>query len=164
MVIKRALSAFLGGLLVISLLVSCSGERSFNHCELYITLPREFEDVGSSDSFDLLLSNGDVSIGIARMSFSAALNNGIADTLTDMAFAEFFIAQSGKQLTVYNRKGVPYVSYSEAHDGKEYYCMASFHRSLYAYFFVLYSTDYDKADTWREDFLNIATDVRFVYE
>ena len=86
--IKRVLSLFLGMAMLLSLLVSCSSERIFNHCELYLTLSRDFEDVGSSDSFDLLLSNGDVSVGVARISFAAAYENGISDTLTDRAFAD----------------------------------------------------------------------------
>lgn len=150
-------------LLILSLLFSCSDERSFNHCELYITLPEDFEDVGSSDSFDLLLSNGEVSVGIARISFTAGYNQGIPDTLTDKAFGEFFIKQSGKSLTVYTYGGVPYVSYTEIQDGEPYYCLASFYRSLHAYFFILYSTDGALEDKWREDFLKFATGVSFKY-
>lgn len=144
--------------------MSCSNERSFNHCELYITLNEDFADVGSSNNFDLLLSNGDVSVGISRMTFSAAYDNGIPDTLTDKAFAEYFLKESGKELTVYTRDGVPYFSYTEALGEREYYCVATFYRSLYAYFLVLYSTDAELSDTWREDFLKFATGVHFVYE
>ena len=162
--IRRTLLTLCSILLVISLITSCSDYKTFNHCELYIRLPSEFEDVGATDSFDLLMSNGDVSVGVSRMSFGAAYENGIPDTLTDKAFAEYFLMQSGKVLTVYTRDGVPYFSYTEELDGNEYYCVATFYRSLYAYFLVLYSTDAHLSEVWREPFLEFATDVTFKYD
>ena len=161
--IRRTIFAILSILLIISVISSCSDYKTFDHCELYIRLPSDFEDVGASDNFDLLISNGDVSVGVSRISFTAAYNNGIPDTLTDKAFAEYFLAQIGKELTVYTRDGVPYVSYTEEHGSRQYYCVATFYRSLYAYFLVLYSTDAHLGDEWRELFLEFATDVTFKY-
>ena len=138
--------------------------KSFNHCELYLNLPGDFEVTEGSESFDLVLSNGTASVAVARISFIAGYNQGIPDTLTAKAFADFFMIQSGIESTVHVRETIPYYSYKQSTGNVEYYCLASFYRTMYAYFIVLYSVKADLEEEWRESFMSYMMDVRIIYD
>ena len=160
--IKRAISLLLVLTAVLTLLVSCSDERDFTHCEITLTLPKDFKE-RESENFDLLVSNGEAFIGISRITFIAGFNQGIPETYTAKQFASFFMYNSGKEAELYTYGDVPYYSYIEESGSKTLYCLATFYRTRYAYIYVLYSTEESKESKWREQFLSYATSVSFDY-
>ena len=160
--IKRTVSLFLMLITVATLLVSCSDERDFTHCEITLTLPKDFKE-RESENFDLLISNGEATVGVSRITFIAGFNQGIPETYTAKQFASFFMYHSGKSKELYNYGGVPYYSYTEESGAKTLYCLATFYRTRYAYIYVLYSTDASKESEWRESFLKCAATAVFDY-
>lgn len=160
--IKRVISFFLVLLTVAAALVSCSDECAFTHCEITLTLPKDFGE-RESENFDLLLSNGEATVGISRITFIAGFNQGIPETYTAKQFASFFMYKSGKDAEIYSYGDVPYYSYTEDSGSKTLYCLATFYRTRYAYIYVLYSTDESKESEWREKFLSYATSASFDY-
>lgn len=160
--IKRAISLILVLAALAALLVSCSDERDFTHCELTLTLPKDFEE-RKSDNFDLLVTNGEATVGILRITFNAAFNQGIPETFTAKQFASFFMYNSKKEAELYTFDGVPYYSYIESSGSKSLFCLATFYRTQYAYIYVLYSTEKSKESEWRENFLSYAVSASFDY-
>ena len=160
--IKRVLSLILALMTVTALLVSCSDYSSFTHCEITFTLPNDFE-VRESENFDLLISNGEATVAVSRVTFSAGFNQGIPETYTAKQFASFFMYNTKTEAEIYTFDGVPYYSYIDESGTRALFCLATFYRTRYAYIYVLYSTDASKENEWREKFLSYATSVSFDY-
>ena len=76
MTVRRVIAVLAVILILISALASCADEREFSHCELTLTVPRDFKKQ-SSDSYDLLVGNGKVAAGLTRITFIAGVNQGI---------------------------------------------------------------------------------------
>ena len=136
----RSLSLFLILTSIISLLTSCKDEaKEFVHCEMTLVLDESFSEE-ESESFDLLLSNGDIVVSLIRISFEAGYGQGISDTYTAKGFAAFFLNKSGKEATLCEEGSVPYYVYTEStEDGAEISYTVSFYRSFNAYFVVTYA-------------------------
>ena len=160
--IKRFLAALL---LIASTVafVACSREKSFRHCEIVITLPSDFEDKGESQNFDMLLSNGVASVGIARITFVAGINMGIPETYSAKEFARYFMYSTEVDAEVYFYGDMPYYSYYDESTGDKMFCLATFYRTLYAYVYVVYAVEESFESEWREKFLDIGKNVVFDY-
>ena len=156
---KRVVSLFLLLFLGFSL-IGCGDSGVFTHCELSIPLDESFREK-ESDSFDLLISDGQVAVGVTRLSFIAALNQGISDTYTAKGFAAFFMHESGKsdKLDVY--EDVPYYTYTEQGENTEMFYTAAFYRSMNAYFIVIFGCPADLSDERAEDMLKYAAGAYF---
>ena len=90
----KRLVIFLLLLLIPSSVVSCSREVKMEHCELGITLSRDFEEVSDSD-YDVAYSDGELVVGFTRISFAAAANEGIPASLSEIAFARLYADKVG---------------------------------------------------------------------
>ena len=151
----RITAFFLICLILISQLIGCSDSKSFSHCELTLVLDKDFSRE-ESEEFDLLLSNGELVLGVNRISFAAGLNQGISDTYTDKGFAAFFMHESGKSENLLMHGSIPYYTYTENGEGSDYFYTVTFYRSKHAYFTVAYVTESDKKELWSERILKFA--------
>lgn len=123
--------------LILSLfLFSCKKEVVMEHCEVRMTLSREFERIENSD-FDVAYSDGELVIGFTRISYSAAATEGIPASLSEEAFARLYADKVGLSRDLISSYGdFTYLS-----------CMLeSYHRSTdvfirtpYAYFIVSFT-------------------------
>ena len=144
---KRILSLSFLLLFVISFLTSCGGVKEFTHCELTLPLGRDFEEKESTD-YDLLLSDGKIAVAVTRITFIAGYNQGIPDTYSAKAFANFFMKKSGNGDTVLMLGDVPYFTYTADGKNTEMFYLVTFYRSLNAYFIVTYaSKEQDREET-----------------
>lgn len=158
--LKRILSLILTVGLLIPSLISCDDTREFSHSELVISLPSGFYKEDSSE-YDLVLTDGESSVGIMRISLSAAFESGIPDTLSPLDFAEYMLKKSGIDGAVYSYGDVPYYTVTVNGGGGEYYSLYTFYRSKYAYFAIVFSCPKRLEDEWREKFFSYADTVAF---
>ena len=152
--IKRFFALFL---LVASLLfvTSCKDVRA-GWCELWLVFPHSYEKIETDGSFDAAYSDGEAVVGITRMSFEAAIDDGIPTTLTPLRFAEEYKSRVGlDDYTVKERGDVPYLVYYTREDDGIYTHLASFYKSYYAYFAVTFVCKSDVEDSYLEDFYEI---------
>ena len=120
--------------------VSCgSSPVTYSHCELSVTVDPDYEKRESED-FDLLISNGETAIGVFRISFLAALDQGISDTYTAKGFAAYCMNKTGKSDTLLMRGDVPYYTYVEHRTSGDVYYTVSYFRSMHAYFEVAFAS------------------------
>ena len=158
--IKRLLIALLT-LSVVFSTVSCGEDtESFACSELTLVMPSDFYEA-EDDEYDMLLTNGRATAAVTRISFLAAMQQGIPETYTDGEFAEFFMNKTGADSTVYVYGDTPYYTYNYVAGTTSVFCTAAFYKTPYAYFFVLFSTPSAYEDEWREKFLEIADSVIF---
>ena len=104
------------------------------HCELGILLPHGFEEYKGESTFDAAATNGEIIVGITRISFAAAIEDGIPATLDTDKFAREYMARAGhsEQLCMYG--DVPYYCYNDA--AYSYYY--TFYKSPHAYFCITF--------------------------
>ena len=150
---RRALSLLLILTFLLGFLISCERERSFTHCELTLVLDDSFEQTESAD-FDLLISNGDIAVSLIRISFDAALKQGIPDNYSVEKFAKFFMTKSEKSDTLAEHGDVPYYCYTEMVNGRDLFYTVTFYRSYNAYFVVAYATDLRNKEKYEKSFLD----------
>ena len=147
-------------LALFSALVSCGGgDAVFSYCELRIPLTEDFSEV-KNENFDVTYSNGDYAVAILRVSFVAAVKEGIPETLSASEFGEVWLEKCERDANIINGD----IAYSEYYDdagGAEYFYLEAFYRSPYAYFVVLFTTVSDLEEAGRVDFLKFANDVTF---
>lgn len=159
--LKRTLHLFLSVALLLSVALSLlSCDRELAHAEIILTLPSEYREI-DSDRFDVAATNGTASVGVARISFAAAVEQGISDTYSQLQFAEYFKLISGKDGEVYTYSGIPYFTYTDSTGGDEMFCTATFYRTPYAYFYVLYAVPASEERYYRDAFLEYAAGVKF---
>ena len=143
---------FLALLLCLAALITlfaCSGEREFTHAELTLTLPDDFRREDAGGRADMLLTNGEATVAVTRFPFS---NSSIPASLSTDDFARYYMQKTEISATLYAYRDIPYYTYRDASTGL--FCTATFLRSPYAYFTVLFAAQ-DEAQ-WREQFLEIA--------
>ena len=150
---RRTVSLLLILTFLLSFLISCEREKSFTHCELTLVLDDGFEESESED-FDLLISNGDIAVSLIRISFDAALKQGIPDNYSVEKFATFFMTKSEKSDSLSEHGDVPYYSYTERVNGRELFYTVTFYRSYNAYFVVAYATDSENREKYEKSFLD----------
>ena len=156
-VIKR----ILGALLLISTLLSlfsCNEERvRCSYAELAIDLPKSFQPYEQEGIFDAAFYDGETMVGIVRISFVAGYDNGIPDTLSPEKFAQYYMSSIGRTGSVDKRGDVPYFIYYNTDSSTTYFYLATFYRTLYAYFAVTYITEAKNEYKNTEKYLEYAT-------
>jgi len=157
-VAKRVGTLFLVILLVLSF-ASCSKHKTqkYSHCELSIPLTSDFKEVADKD-YDVSYSNGKYAVAVLRISFVAAVREGISETMTAHAFGEFWLERCNRRATV-KTDGVSYCEYYDQASGTEFYYMEAFYRTSYAYFVLLFAAPSIYDDAAFEDFLAYARGV-----
>lgn len=143
--IRKGISCILLTLFLLSIictLCSCQKSVRLQHCELGIVLPSEFEEYDSGDSFDASYSDGSLIVGMTRVSFVAAMDDGIPTTLTPLKFAEVYRGRVDKEDSEIKELGdVPYFTYTvTTDDGREYIYLPTFYCTPYAYFVIFFIT------------------------
>ena len=159
---RRALILLLLFCLCLSLF-SCG--ENYGYLELRLEMPRAYETAEAEGSFDRAYSDGRAVIGITRLSFEAAIDDGIIETYTPEAFAKYYKKRIDKShLEVYERGEVPYIIYTEQKDGVSYFYQCSFYRTKYAYFVVVAVCREDLSEMYSEEFLDIASSAYIKYK
>lgn len=151
---KKTAVLFLLCAMLLAGLFGCSEkERTLSWCELSLVLTGDYEEI-KSESFDKAMSDGRSVVGITRMSFEAALDDGIPTTLTPRAFAEEYKRRTEKtDCQVLDNGEVPYITYVQKADGQLLHYTVAFYRSDYAYFSVVFVTYEEYAEEYSEKFL-----------
>ena len=144
--IKRIISLLLLFALPITLL-SCSGGSDtadktvlMKHAEISMELPSDFKPISDS-GYDAAYSDGELVVGLTRISYTAAANEGIPASLSDMAFARLYADKLELPRGLISEHGdFVYISYS-ARSG--YRTTEVFLRTSYAYFVIsfVHATD-----------------------
>ena len=158
--LKRTLF-FLLCIVIICSSLSCTEEPDFSHAEMTLPLPDSFERI-DKENYDAAFTDGEVVITVLRLSFSAAFNDGIPETMNSNEFAHFWINKSGKNYEIKLHGGVDYAEYTEDVNGEEYYYVSAFYRTQYAYFVVVFATHGSLADARRNDILSYMGSIYFV--
>ena len=92
----------------------------------------------------------------------AAVNEGIAETMTPYEFGIFWIDKCGRDANIINDGAVYCEYYSEdVHGEAEVFYLEAFYRSAYAYFVILFAAPTAEEEAGRVDFLNYAKSVYF---
>ena len=180
----RAVRRVLGTLLFVSMLVltSCGSTRSYQHCEMILNLPREYERANPKESFkiqgadgvlhsfamsnadriDLALTNSNSVVALTRISNDAAIKDGIFPVGSALAFAKIYRDLSAVDAEVYQHGEIPYYTYALTSDiGVDFSFMATFYRTPHAYFVVLYGAVSDVFADMKDSFFSYATSVSF---
>ena len=144
----RAL-AFLLALLVCAFALSSCSPKVHRYCEIGLKLPSRFETTEAQESFDLALSDGRLFVGILRISFEAAVMDGIPATMTPLKFAEYYLdvtEKADKATPITEHGDVPYYTYIEENNGARYLFVPSFYFSIYAYFVITFITPIEEGE------------------
>lgn len=156
--VKRILSA----LILLSLLFSLfsCGSEDFSYGELVITLPGGFSEE-ESDSYDLVMSDGDVRVSVLRISLYAAASQGIPDNLSPRKFAEYVYSERDGEGGVFDYGDIPYFTEYAETGSQRLYTLYTFYRSKNAYFTVLFTSPRSEESDLRERFFEYADTVMF---
>ena len=119
-------------------------------------LPHRFEKTETNGAFDVAYTDGEAVVGITRMSFDAAIDDGIPSTLSPLRFAEEYKSRTGlDDYLVKERGDVPYITYY-TRDGTEIYMhTTAFYKSYYAYFAVSFVVNSKRETKYSEDLFEI---------
>lgn len=163
-VIKRAVLLLLVFAILISV-TSCTKCKQ-TYCEIGFTLPRGFVKLSAPDDFDLAFENGDEIIGIRRLSFSTALDEGLLTTHTPDRLAEIYRERLGVSgaSTVFLHGDIPYFVYTLYADGGNYAYMPTFYRTSYAYFIITFICKNSIDEGTRVKFLSVCDSVYILPE
>ena len=154
--IKR-ISAILISALLITSLISCGGDgKGFSHAELAVPLPDSFYET-EEENFDAAFTDGESIVTIVRISFDAALAEGIVGSLTPTEFGRYWVKKCGRGVGIQHSNGVSYCVYR---DGLGYFYLESFFRSEYAYFVVLFAGNEEREEILTTEFLSYASGIR----
>ena len=138
---KRLTSLILLFALASLALVSCKDEpdATWGWCELGMVLDEKFEKEDTGGAFDVAYSDGLAVVGFTRMSFEAAINDGIPETLSAYKFSEEYKKRTDLEdyVTLW-LEDVPYISYYTDEGIAEYFHIVAFYRSHHAYFAVVF--------------------------
>ena len=156
---KKLLSFVLALALSVSLISCSDGDGAFSYCEMSIPLTEDFYPV-ESEKFDATYSNGNYAVAILRISFVAAVMDGIPETLSAHDFGEIWLERCDRDANMISGD-LAYCEYYEDAGGIEYFYLEAFYRSPYAYFVVLFTTAAELESTGRVDFLKFAKNVTF---
>lgn len=157
--IKKIVSALLVVLLCLSF-VSCSdGPTVYSHCELTIPLADSFREI-ENENFDVTFTDGETVVAILRISFEAAIKNGISNVMNAYEFGEYWLMRCERDASIV-RGSVVYCEYYDSQDGHEQYYLEAFYRSKFAYFVVLFATSANNGEKNLGKYLEYAEDVIF---
>ncbi len=154
--------AFLAVILAVCLgSVACSDERRFTHAELVLPLDGGYEEIESAD-FDKAYTNGAYVVTVLRISYVAAMTDGIAETLSAPEFAELWLERCDRSANVI-KNPITHCEYYDSDGVGEHFYFEAFYRSKYAYFVILFAADSDAEDAAREEFMRYAENLYFEY-
>ena len=160
--IKRILFAFVALITVVSLISCRKEEKIFGHAELRLPLSSDFQEF-RAESFDVAYTNGTLVVGAFRVSFDAGAELGIPDFLTAEQFARLYLSETGREAEIKKHGLMPYYEYTEIQDGLQNSYLASFFRSKYAYFIVVFACPSAVYSENLPLFLSYTDSVIFVY-
>ena len=157
-------------LLLLSLsLSSCGGGNEkdgikIEHNELGIVLPRSFSRLDASDSFDIAYSNGEIFVGILRISLDYAAEANMPTTLTPMKLCEYYRRESETEnsSSIAVHGDVPYYSYVAGKDEGAYFYLPSFYVTPYAYFVITFITPVERGEALTEEILSYISGVYLI--
>ena len=135
--------------------VSCGGKNSFTCADLTLTFDKGFYEQESGE-YDLLVTNGQATAALTRLSFVDAMSQNISGAMSADAFAKYLLLKKGQTAEVFMRKEYAYCTYREKTEDGELYCMATFYRTAYAYVVVMYATAASYESQYREKFFEYA--------
>lgn len=141
-------------------LPACSEPADYSHAEMRISLPESFSRI-EKENYDAAFSDGRIIVALLRLSFAAAYNDGIPETMNSNEFARFWMNRSGNDAAVQLYEGVDYAEYSEEVEGEEYYYVTAFYRSRYAFFVVVFAARADSEADFRSEIFEYMTSVSF---
>ena len=156
--IKRIVCIALSLIIILSIF-SCGGPK-YKYCELVIPLDSDFEKT-ENENFDASFTDGKTVVAIVRISFVAAYNEGIPETLTPYEFGKFWLIKCGRDAEVITNDGVSFCTYYENQNENEYFYLESFLRSHSAYFVVLFATVKSNEQAGRAEFLDYLRKIYF---
>ena len=159
MMTKRILSLFLA--LTLLLLCSCSRAPKYSHAELAINLPGDFYSIKTKD-FDAAFTDGVLAVAVLRITFSVGIVDGIPETLDDGEFGRLWLKRCGRAVSVQYDNGHAYCEYYETVEGKEYFYLDAFYRSMNAYFVVLFAVTADNSAAYKDIMNSYAKEVYFL--
>ena len=149
-------------LLICTLLFTGCGDDGYSYCELTIPLPSDFYTDESGEVYDAVFSNGEAAVAVVRITFAAAYADGIPDTYSPRAFAEFYKENNNQgDIELLVSDGLPYYTYTLAEGEAEYFIMQTFYRSKYAYLIVSYMCPLLAKDSYFPVFLTCASNSYF---
>lgn len=151
--IKRLISLLLL-LSCLTGLVACGDEeeggfKTFTSEELSITLSDSFYQAEDPTS-NLLLTNGKMTVSFKRLSFIDAEASGVSAAYSDVRFANYFLQNSGIDSEVFMSGDTPYYTYYSEGETR-LFCLASFYRTPYAYFILIFATSADLERSARDE-------------
>lgn len=156
--IKRIVCVTLSLIIILST-VSCGGPK-YKYCELVIPLDSDFEKT-ENENFDASFTDGKSVVAIVRISFVAAYNEGIPETMTPSEFGKFWLRKCKRDAEVVSEDGLSFCTYYEDQNENEYFYLESFLRSHSAYFVVLFVTSKSNEVAGRADFLEYSKGIYF---
>ena len=136
-------------------IASCGKKQSFTYADLTLTFDNGFYEEKSED-YDLLVTNGQATAALTRLSFVDAIKQDISGAMSADAFANYLLSKKGESAQVFMRKEYAYYTYREVTAEGELYCMATFYRTAYAYVVVMYATAASRESQYREKFFEYA--------
>ncbi|MBQ8720395.1 MAG: hypothetical protein IJY65_05120 [Clostridia bacterium] len=149
-------------LLACTILFTSCAQNDYSYCELSLPLASDYYVNEPTEVYDAVFTNGEAAVAIVRISFSAAYADGIPDTYSPRAFAEFYKLNNGQADIELSLEGdVPYYTYTLADGDAEYFLMQSFYRSKYAYLIVSYMCPNAAKSEYFSDFLTYASGAYF---
>lgn len=164
------------------LLVGCSKTKEFQHCEIILNLPADFESVSGEEPFvvtdalgaevkfttsngnqvDLALCDGNSAVTLVRISAEAAAGEGIFPALSQLEFAKFYIENILKLDTQCQLiSDIPYCTYEKRSNGTEFSFLLAFYRSPDAYFVLTFITTADRFEAMMPTLTEYIRAVRF---
>ena len=152
--LKKIITAILIVATALSI-TSCGGEKSFTFADLTLTFDKGFHEEESED-YDLLVTNGEATAALTRLSFVDAMSQNISGAMSADEFAKYLLSKKGQSADVFVRKDYAYCTYYESTSNGELYCMATVYRTAYAYVVVLYATASARESEYREKFFEYA--------
>ena len=134
------------------LLFGCGGDVSFTFLDINLTLPAGYREEAAPESANMLLTDGQSTVTVKRLSIIDAEEQGISGSYSDKQFAEFFLIRSGIDSNIASYGDVPYYSYYESSGAGKLFCISAFYRTPYAYFVITFITPKAREDEGRVEF------------
>ena len=142
-------------------LFGCGGDVSFTFLDINLTLPHGYREEAAPESANMLLTDGESTVTVKRLSIIDAEEQGISGSYSDKQFAEFFLIGSGIDSNIASYGDVPYYSYYESSEAGKLFCISAFYRTPYAYYIVIFATASARESEARGEFFEIMSSVTY---
>ncbi len=108
----------------------------------------------------MLLSDGESTVAIRRISLFDAEKEGIPAGLSSGDFAEYFLKKSGIDGVTASHNSTPYYTYYTNDEGVRLFSLAAFLRTPYAYFVIVFSTVDVREAIGREEYFSAIDSIK----